>query len=106
MDITKQEGDFIRALHKRIEKITGGKTPPKNLITSVVDSCSIWNFPVMFEDSDPTEIAQITKSLLNKGLIKEFTDSKGMPSFVPVSQLTIVEYTYREFTQSDVNKTL
>ena len=100
IEVTDKENYVLQKLHERVKKITGGKTPTANLVKSIVIMCSAWNFPVVFENDDPKEISDLCKSLLNKGLVKQFEDN-GCPSFVPVSCTQIVEYKYREFSQSD-----
>lgn len=100
-EVTEKEKYVLKKLHERVDKITGGKTPNLNLVKSIVTSCSAWNFPIVFENDDPKEIANVCKALLNKGLIKQFYD-KEIPSFVPTTRTEIVEYKYRDFLQSDV----
>ncbi len=102
MDIvlTEIEKRVLAKLHERVAKITGGKDIPQRLVKSVIISCCAWSFPVIFEDEVPEEVALACKSLVAKGMVVEYED-RGYPSFVPSSENTMIEYNYREFTQSD-----
>lgn len=101
IELTEKESAVLRKLHEQVKKITGGKKPTVNLVKAIVASCSSWNFPIIFEHEDPKEISDACKSLLKMGLVKEFSDN-GLPSFIPVSEIYVVEYKCREFTQADV----
>ncbi len=99
--LTPKEEMVLRRLHDAIITVTRGETADKKTVSLVVGAVNSWVFPILFEKEIPSEIATICKSLLEKGLVKEFK-YKGYPSFVPVSQTNMVEYSYREFTQSDI----
>lgn len=98
---TEKEKYVLKKLHERVNKITGGKIPSQNLAKSIVAMCSVWSFPVIFENENLKEISDACQSLKDKGLVKQF-DDKGCISFVPVSCTYIVENKYREFSQQDI----
>lgn len=95
-----KEDYVLKQLLDRVKKITKGKPVTIRTVRSVMIMCSSLNFPVVFENDDPKEIAKVCKSLVEKGLVKQFDDN-GIPAFIPATQAQIIEYNYRDITQSD-----
>lgn len=98
---TAFESMVLGKLHERVKRITKGKPVTRDVIGSIVVSCSSWNFPIIFGDENPKDIVEALSELIRKGFVKEFSD-KGFPSYIPITYTKFQTTSYQEFTQADI----
>lgn len=68
----------------------------------VAERCGMIPMCMAFGHVDPRVLAMEAKSLIEKGLVKEFTFD-GLPSLIPVSYCSVEVVTARPLTQSDID---
>jgi len=68
----------------------------------VAERCGLIPMCKAFGHVDPRVLAMEAKSLVEKGVVKEFTFD-GLPSLIPVSFCSVEVVTTRPLTQSDID---